>query len=143
MSYRNRIRQRITAVFNRIGNGFRKHIVKWTSRWVLPIVFYGLGLGFLFPMVQNNLRVGWWSQEGLFTRTETDKTVYESELCQSVVEPDGTTIDTCMDTNWANDVDAFGIDSFGLTELLIPVRLIVGLVVLAIAYKLTPKPQPQ
>ncbi len=116
-------------------------IANWAGRWILPVAFYGTGMGFLLPMVRDNVKVGWMSVSGEDTRVASEETVFDQTTCQTVVQPDGTIIDTCQETAWTQDVNIFDVDSFGLSELLLPVRLIVGLVAMAIAYKLTPKPQ--
>lgn len=114
-------------------------VVRWAGRWILPVFFYGVGLGFLFPMVRDNMKVGWISQEGLDTTTSSEEIVYDSTTCQTIVQPDGTIVDTCQDVAWTQDINIFEVDGYGFSEFLLPIRLIVGLVVLAIAYKLTPK----
>lgn len=114
-------------------------IVKWVGRWILPVFFYGIGLGFLFPMVRDNLKVGWLSLETLDTQTESEEIVYNDTICQTVHQPDGTLVETCRDVAWTDDINIFGVDGYAFSEFLFPVRLIVGLAVLMIAYKLTPK----
>ncbi len=116
-------------------------IANWAGRWVLPVAFYGTGMGFLFPMARDNVKVGWMSVSGEDTRVASEETIFDQTTCQTAVMANGDIVDTCQDVSWTQDVNIFDVDSFGLSELLLPVRLIVGLFALAIAYKLTPKPQ--
>ncbi len=114
-------------------------VMRWAGRWVLPVFFYGLGLGFMLPMIRDGALVGWMSQEGINTRTASEETGFESTTCQTVVQTDGTIVDTCQDVAWTQDVNIFEVDGFGLSQFLVPVKLIAALVFLAFAYKLTPR----
>ncbi len=114
-------------------------VVNWVGRWLLPMVFYGLGLGLMFGMVRDRISVGWSSQGSADSTTASEEIVYNDTICQTVVQPDGTIIDTCRDVAWTDNINIFEVDGYSFSQFLLPVKFILAVILLAMAYKLTPK----
>lgn len=115
-------------------------VSRWVGRWVLPIFLYGMGFGMLVPII--NLQVGWdvyvaGSEDNISEYFKSEQTQCFTEIGQNGIPTSEICVTKSIDTGYYIGHGGFS----DISDFLLPIRLIVAILVLIIAYRLTPKPK--